>query len=286
MTGRGCRTAPPPFACPRRARRAHWAGGHHREGTRGCPRRLLRGRGRRDSHGSATAGGVGTVAVVAVSPGRIELERVERGATRMAARRGTFGTSLARTHAAGASGLRCAPRRMGRSALHRSPPPARGRRRDVGCVLRPRPGAALPRDRRGGREHDRCGGRAGPTSGRRDRRRRLRRRRAAGPDPRRPLERERAVVVRRRRAHRPRGARRPPRDRPRDARALRLSRSSTRCSRRTTAHRRSGRAGASGSRCTSCIRSRCTPPGTVAATAWPSPRPPSAVLELAGVARE
>ena len=231
------------------------------------------------------AGGVGTVAVVAVSPGRIELERVDRVRPDGGAAR-AFGASLARTHAAGASAFGARPDGWdGPLFIGRRPLPAADDA-DVGCVLRPRPGAALPRDRRGGREHDRRGGRARPTSGRRDRRRRLRRRRAAGPDPRRPLERERAVVVRRRRAHRPRGARRPPRDRPRDARALRLSRSSTTCSRRTTAHRRFGRAGGSGSRCTSCTRSRCMPPATAAATASPSRRPPSGCWNWPGRPRE
>ena len=54
------------------------------------------------------AGGVGTVTVVAVSPGRIELERVERARPDGGAAR-DFGTSLARTHAAGARAFGARP---------------------------------------------------------------------------------------------------------------------------------------------------------------------------------
>jgi fructosamine-3-kinase len=54
------------------------------------------------------AGGVGTVAVVAVSPGRIELERVDRASPDAGAAR-AFGASLARTHAAGARAFGARP---------------------------------------------------------------------------------------------------------------------------------------------------------------------------------
>lgn len=54
------------------------------------------------------AGGVATVAVVAVTPGRIELERVDRARADAGAAR-AFGTSLARTHAAGARAFGARP---------------------------------------------------------------------------------------------------------------------------------------------------------------------------------
>ncbi|RXZ67454.1 fructosamine kinase family protein [Agromyces albus] len=56
----------------------------------------------------AAAGGARTVSVVAVSPGRIELERVEQSAPNHTAA-GAFGAALARTHAAGAAAFGAPP---------------------------------------------------------------------------------------------------------------------------------------------------------------------------------
>ncbi|WP_448006933.1 fructosamine kinase family protein [Agromyces bauzanensis] len=56
----------------------------------------------------AAAGGARTVAVVAVSPGRIELERVDQVRPDRAAAR-DFGAALARTHAAGARAFGARP---------------------------------------------------------------------------------------------------------------------------------------------------------------------------------
>ena len=117
----------------------------------------------------ARAGGVGTVAVVAVSPGRIE----SSGSTGPAEwRRGAGVRGVPRADARGrCERLRCSTRRLGGPAVHRSPSPARGRRAQLGRLLRARPGTALPGGRRGGREHDGVGGRARAAGGRPHRRR-------------------------------------------------------------------------------------------------------------------
>jgi fructosamine-3-kinase len=56
----------------------------------------------------ATAGGVRTVGVAGVSPGRIELERVSEAQPDAAAAQ-AFGRALARTHAAGAHAFGAPP---------------------------------------------------------------------------------------------------------------------------------------------------------------------------------
>ena len=78
-----------------------------------------------------------------------------------------------------------------------------------------------------------------------------------------------------RRPHRPGGARRAPRGRPRHARALRRARTSTGCSRRTTRPPPRRRAGATGCCCTRCTRCCCTPSSSAAPTSdRPSTPPP------------
>ena len=240
--------APPPFACPRRAGRAHWAGGHHREAHARMPPTASSRPRPRGSPGSRAAGGV-------ADRRRSSRSRPDgsssSGSTTVragcAARRGAFGAALARTHAAGATRLRRSTRRLAtvRSSSVAAPCPrptsatwgafyARDRvlpylaiAEEVGNATAAE--AALVR-----RAADVIA--AG----------RVRRRRAARAAPRRPLARERAVVGRRRRAHRSRGARRPSRDRPRDARALRLPVPRRRARGATTGRRRFARAGATG----------------------------------------
>ena len=72
----------------------------------------------------ASAGGVRTAAVVSVSPGRIQLERIQE--TRpTAAAAAAFGASLARTHAAGARAFGAGPEgRRGPLFIGRRPLPA------------------------------------------------------------------------------------------------------------------------------------------------------------------
>lgn len=104
--GRGCRSAPPP-SC------VHPAVGHTGRVDTILKRRSDAPEGFFEAEAAglawlAAAGGVRTVAVADVAPGRIELERVDEVRPSAATAR-AFGASLARTHATGAGGFGARP---------------------------------------------------------------------------------------------------------------------------------------------------------------------------------
>ena len=177
---------------------------------------------------AAADGGPPVPQVIAVSREFLVIELVERAGAdpspAAAARR--FGADLARMHAAGAPVLRCPLARVHRVApagqhaaagdtaratrlgeLVRGAPP-RCRTSGGRATTAPAPGR---RGQPGGGGH-RPDRRAGGTAG------------AAEPHPRRPVVGQRAVVGRPRLADRPGRARRPPGDRPGDARPVRRPR--------------------------------------------------------------
>ena len=163
--------------------------------------------------------------------------------------------------------------RRGARRLHRPPPAAQRDRADLGGVLRDPAGAALPQGRRA-------------TAAAIDRRARPPRSRpwSGGSTTCCPRSRPPGCTATcgpatcsgaptaRVLADRPGGVRRPPRDRPGDARPVRRCRTSRACWTPTTRRTRWPTAGRTGRRCTSCSRCSCTPACSAARTAPGRPR--------------